>query len=56
MIAAVTAAPMPTRAQDGVGRLRKNPKRPKTPARRPISTATTKNGAAKSEWKGAGRT
>jgi hypothetical protein len=38
------------------GRLRNQPIWAKMPALRPIQAATTQNGAAISEWNGAGRT
>ena len=38
------------------GRLRKKPNWATRPAQNPIHVATTANGAAKSEWSGAGRT
>ena len=51
-----TSAAIATWAQVEFGRLRNTPSWAVMPAHRPIHAATTANGAAKSEWNGAGRT
>jgi len=51
-----TIAAIATCAHVECGRLRNTPSWAVTPAHRPIHAATTANGAAKSEWNGAGST